>query len=471
MLQPQFEKNFDSWRLVARDLIANGTSPNQINWNQDVLSLFSFEAGENNLSASRQKNQKSNLMIAVPPEFIELAKLVSYARDDDRWNLLYRILFRLRFENANLLKISVDADIQKAESLQKSVRHDIHKMHAFVRFKKNIVEGEDIYVAWHRPEHLTVRPGTPFFARRFGDRRWSIFTPDESAHWDLKELTFGPGIQQNEFKATDDWDEVWKTYYKSIFNPARIKIKMMKSEMAPKYWSSMPETSLIQDLIREAPLRLQNMIENQNRAAVVDPHLTLPELKIAAQSCTACPLYAQATQSVFGVGPHDAEIMIIGEQPGDQEDLAGTPFAGPAGAVLDEAFANAGIDRNRIYLTNAVKHFKWTQRGKLRMHQKPTGGEMHACKPWLEAEIAKVKPKIIIALGATAGTAIIGKLPKIGDERGKIITSLKIAPQVILSWHPAAILRASDEAESQLRRKQLADDLRLAIQSVSSFPV
>ena len=350
MLQPQFEKNFESWRKIARDLMLEGTPSGEINWNQEAQSLFSFADIENKTAAPSEKPEKKRLSLSVPPEFIELAKSVSYARYEDRWSLLYRILFRLRYENPNLLKIAVDPDVQKAESLQKSVRHDIHKMHAFVRFKKDVVDGEEVYIAWHRPEHLIVRPGTPFFARRFGDRHWSIFTPDESAHWNLKELSFGPGMQQSEFTATDDWDEVWKTYYKSIFNPARIKIKMMKSEMAPKYWSSMPETSLIQNLVREAPLRLQNMIENQNRAAIVDRQLNLTELKSAAQNCTACPLFSKATQTVFGVGPEDAEIMIVGEQPGDQEDLAGLPFAGPAGAILDEALANAGIDRNKVYL-------------------------------------------------------------------------------------------------------------------------
>lgn len=459
MIQAQFDKTFEGWRKKAREFILEGIPPAQINWSQDELSLFTIE------TAFEKVPLKTELK--VPPDFIHMMENVSYARDENRWNLMYRILFRLVHENPNLLKIPVDPDIREAELLEKSVRKDIHKMHAFVRFKKSEIDGEEVYIAWHRPEHFTVRPGTPFFARRFGDKRWSIFTPDESAHWDLKELTFGPGMEQKDFHTTDNWDELWKSYYKSIFNPARIKIKMMKSEMSPKYWSSMPETSLIAELVREAPKTLQKMAENINTIAVVDNKLSLTELKEKSSSCTACPLYKNATQTVFGVGPENAKIMIVGEQPGDQEDLTGKPFIGPAGELLAQALVQAGINKDSLYITNAVKHFKWIPRGNMRFHQKPSGPEMHACKPWLEAEIRKVKPDVIIALGATAATAIIGKLPKIKDERGKFITNLASASNVIISWHPSAILRSLNDAEQTERYKQLVADLKLAAYTVS----
>ena len=162
-----------------------------------------------------------------------MSEAVAYARDEDRWSLLYRILYRLQHENSALMNVVVDPDILRASGLCKSVRRDIHKMHAFVRFKRALIDGNEVYVAWHRPEHLTLKPGAPFFARRFGDRRWSIWTQEESAHWDLEKITFAPGMEQHEFLTKDNWDDVWKTYYKSIFNPARIKIKMMKQEMTP----------------------------------------------------------------------------------------------------------------------------------------------------------------------------------------------------------------------------------------------
>ncbi len=457
MIQAEFDQTFSGWRKTARDFMIGGIQPDQINWDADKLSLFS------DLSTTFLEKSPLKSDLKVPPELMNLLEMVSYARDDDRWHLMYKILFRMTHENPNLLKIIIDADVHRAELLRKSVRKDIHKLHAFVRFKKSEIDGKEIFTAWHKPEHLTLKPGALFFTRRFGDKPWSIFTPDESAHWDLENLIFGPGLAQSDFHMTDEWDEVWKTYYKSIFNPARIKIKMMKSEMSPKYWSSMPETALIPQLIREAPKNLQKMASNINHAAVVDLSLSLKELKFKASGCTACPLYQKATQTVFGVGPESATIMIVGEQPGDQEDLAGKPFIGPAGEILAEALFKAGIKKEEIYITNAVKHFKWIPRGEKRLHQRPSGPEMHACKPWLEAEIKKIKPQVIIALGSTAATAITGKLPKIKDERGKVIKNLACAPQVIISWHPSAILRSSDQSEFDSKTQDLINDLKLAL--------
>ncbi len=458
--QPQFEKTFESWRTAARDLVLREVHPEEIHWHEDTPSLFSLN------SNSDKKFSAGSRPLTVSADFLSLAKTVSFARDEGRWALLYRILFRLRIENPNLLQIAVDPDVLRAQLLKKSVSRDIHKMHAFVRFKKSEIDGEELYLAWHKPEHLIVHAAAPFFVRRFGDRRWSIFTPDESAHWNLETLTFGPGMEQHAFQTRDEWDEVWKTYYKSIFNPARIKVKAMKAEMAPKYWSSMPESALIPELIRDAPARLQSMAKNHREAAVVDPTASLKSLKESAKSCKACPLYKTGTQTVFGSGQRISKIMIIGEQPGDQEDLAGLPFVGPAGKVLMKALADAGVSVDDVYLTNAVKHFKWTPQGKRRLHQKPNGREMNACKPWLEAEIAQVKPEIIIALGATAGTAVLGRLPKISTERGRIISDLTIASAVIVTWHPSAVLRSTTDDEARRRLEDLRSDIELAAQFV-----
>ena len=463
MITSQFKANFESWRKEARKHLMAGVTPDKINWGSQDTLFTEFNFNESFVPVVLKSEFK------VSPEFIELAKTVSYARNTDRWDLLYRILFRLQYENPQLLNITVDSDIRKAELLVKSIRRDIHKMHAFVRFKKEIVMTkngeEEYYVAWHKPEHLITQIATPFFARRFGDRKWSIYTPDESAHWNLEKLTFGAGLEQREFTTKDDWDEVWKTYYRSIFNPARIKIKMMKSEMPVKYWSSMPETELIKELIREAPKRLQEMAKNQNTKAVVDVNLSIDELREKAKSCKACPLYAKATHTVFGAGSKDAHVMIVGEQPGDQEDIAGLPFVGPAGEILDQALAKANLRREDIYLTNAVKHFKWSshtvREEKMRLHQKASGAEAHACKPWLEAEIAQIKPKIIIALGATAATALLGRLPKISEERGKFFT-MNAHTKIVISWHPTVILRTDDANEKKLYLQQLSDDLKLA---------
>ena len=175
----------------------------------------------------------------------------------------------------------------------------------------------------------------------------------------------------------------------------------------------------------------------------IPPDPTLSELREAAESCTGCPLYRNATQTVFGAGPAKARLMLVGEQPGDVEDLEGLPFVGPAGRLLDRALAEAGIDRPRVYVTNAVKHFKWVQRGKRRLHSKPGAREIQACYPWLEAEIATLKPQIIVCLGATAAQALLGRSFRVSQRRGEFIAS-PLAPHVMATIHPSSLLRAPD---------------------------
>jgi uracil-DNA glycosylase family protein len=170
---------------------------------------------------------------------------------------------------------------------------------------------------------------------------------------------------------------------------------------------------------------------------------TLDQLRGAAESCTACPLYRNATQTVFGAGPASSRVMLVGEQPGDVEDIEGLPFVGPAGQLLDRALAEAGIDRARVYVTNAVKHFKWVQRGKRRLHSKPGAREIQACYPWLEAEIATIKPEIIVCLGATAAQALLGRSFRVSQQRGEFIAS-SLAPHVMATIHPSSLLRAPD---------------------------
>ncbi len=472
MIAVQFEPNLNSWRTEARKLLQSDTPPELISWsteNDQALFLFDDPAETKNFSNDNSLASTSNLLplsttLKVPPEFLTLARFVSCSNNPDRWSLLYRLLYRLKHETSDLLKIAIDIDVRKAQVMMKSVTRDIHKMHAFVRFKcvKSKDENQEIYIAWHRPEHFIVQEAAAFFVRRFGDKPWCILTPERSAYWDLKSLRFGDGVPQHLFQVEDDFEKLWKTYYSSIFNPARLKIKAMKAEMAPKYWSTLPEAELIHDLIRSAPQRLQQMVENQNLQAVVPKVNSLLELNSFAKNCQACPLFKQALHVVCGEGPAPARLMIVGEQPGDHEDIAGKPFIGPAGELLNAQLKIAGIDRENIYVTNAVKHFKFERVGNLRKHKKPTGTEMHACRPWLEEEIKFVKPKVILALGLTAATSLLGRLPKITQERGQIIRDSSFADVIIISWHPAAILRSMDPIEAAERKAQLAMDLKLA---------
>jgi probable DNA metabolism protein len=462
VIHARLEQNFLSWRDRARELLSSNTRPEDIIWSSahEADSLFSLVTrAEGPPQTLVEKTPES---FRVPKEFIDLAQQIACVRDDARWELLYRLLYRLKNESRDLLKITIDPDVNRAHLLLKAIRTDIHKMHAFVRFKRSELDGQEIYLAWHQPEHLIVELAAPFFMRRFGDKAWSIFTPDKSAHWNGEQLYYTDGIPQNQFVVTDDFEKIWKSYYKSIFNPARLNLKAMRAEMPTKHWHTLPEAQLIGELIREAPSRLQAMAKNQNIHAIVPETSDLSQLKKAALGCRACPLHLTGTQTVFGEGAEFAELMIVGEQPGEYEDTGGRPFIGPAGEILDQCLVDAKLDREKIYVTNAVKHFKWKRSGKIRLHQKPSGQEMHSCRPWLEAEIAKVQPRLIVALGLTAGTSLLGRLPKISGERGQILKSHSLNCLILLSWHPSAILRASSEPERQERLAQLKTDLRVA---------
>ena len=194
-------------------------------------------------------------------------------------------------------------------------------------------------------------------------------------------------------------------------------------------------------------------------APLVPEHPTLPKLRAAAAECKACELWKRGTQTVFGEGTARADVLMVGEQPGNDEDLAGRPFVGPAGKLLDRALAAAGIDRTHVYVTNVVKHFKWVAKGKRRIHEKPGSREIAACRPWLEAEIALVKPTVIVCLGATAAQALLGKQFRVSQERGRLVQS-PLARDVTATVHPSSILRAPDNESRHAEMERFVADLK-----------
>ena len=205
----------------------------------------------------------------------------------------------------------------------------------------------------------------------------------------------------------------------------------------------------------------------ETAAPLVPPRPTLVSLRAAAAECKACDLWARGTQTVFGEGARRAAAMLVGEQPGNEEDLSGRPFVGPAGRLLDQALDEAGIERSRTYVTNVVKHFKWEPRGKRRIHAKPDALEIFACLPWLEAELAVVRPQLVVCLGATAAQAFLGKKFKVTRERGKILTS-PLATRVLATVHPSSILRAPDDETRRLEMRRFIDDLKKVAEAIAA---
>ena len=198
---------------------------------------------------------------------------------------------------------------------------------------------------------------------------------------------------------------------------------------------------------------------SRSAPARVPAKASLAALKEAAAGCRACPLWQRGTQTVFGEGQRRALAMFVGEQPGNEEDLAGRPFVGPAGKLLDRALAEAGIDRGRVYVTNVVKHFKWEPRGKRRIHAKPNASEIGACRPWLEAELELIKPEVLVCLGATASQALLGRQFRVSVDRGRVVPSL-LAPHAVATVHPSAILRAPDDQARRTEMKRFVADLK-----------
>jgi DNA polymerase len=421
----------------------------------------------------------------VPAQFVDLAKSVILHRDPQRFALLYRMLWRLRSHH-DLLQLATDPDTAKLESMAKAIRRDEHKMHAFVRFREIGREPKSHFVAWFEPEHHIVELGAPFFARRFADMAWSILTPDLCAHWDGHTVSFSPGVDKSMAPSSDRLEEVWLTYYANIFNPARLKTKAMQKEMPKKYWRNLPEAALIKPLIEKAervtgemiaaealepkkPQRREDIMARSHTTASAEPSNdnSLTALRDEAADCRACALWKDATQTVFGEGPKQASVMMVGEQPGDKEDLAGKPFVGPAGQMLDKALKEAGIIRDKVYVTNAVKHFKFVPRGKFRLHQKPATPEIKACRPWYEREKALVKPELVVAMGATAAQSVFGKIMPVGKTRGRVI-DLEDGTRVLVTVHPSYLLRLPDEDARLREYANFVEDLRIVAAHLSA---
>lgn len=472
----------EGWRRAARTVAEAAVDPADVVWQvagdaPDLLAGDGFADAQQDVTAAPSRS------LRVPRRFPELAELVVCHRDDARFSLLYRILCRLQAE-PKLLEIASDPDVHAAEAMARSVRRDRHKMTAFVRFRR-IERGEGeapAYLAFFEPDHHILRLAAPFFVERFRTMIWTIVTPEARASWDGQELSFGPGGTRAELPGEDSAEDAWRTYYAHIFNPARLKADAMRREMPVKYWHNLPESRLIAPLIRSAGAIEAAMVDIvqttvPRRAAVILAQAERPTaapagdnglevLRREAAGCQRCPLYRDATQTVFGEGLPTADLVFVGEQPGDREDLAGRPFVGPAGALFDRALGEAGIDRKRAYVTNAVKHFKFEPRGKKRIHKKPSIGEIDACHHWLEQELAVLRPRLTVALGATAIRSLTGSSPSVLASRGKVLAS-PLAGPVFVTVHPSFLLRLPDEAAKAVEYGRFVADL-VAIRTLAA---
>ncbi len=465
---------FEAWRAEAREAAARGLPPEALHWALEGEAPSLFDGG------GEMPAEAPARALTVPRDFPPLARLLCAARLPGAFDLAYQLLLRVA-ERPALLKNRADPQIGRAEEIAKNIRRDMHKMKAFVRFREVTPEGaaRRQFLSWFEPEHRIEELMGGFFARRFGDMDWAIVTPEVTLRFTDGELS-QEAVASARPDLEDETEALWKTYYANIFNPARLKVKAMTAEMPKKYWKNLPEAELIPGLIAEAEARMMQMRESAPslppaRAARVLDRLhqpaapALPEgddlarLRAELRGCARCPLAGPAIQAVPGEGPRDASLMIVGEQPGDQEDLSGRPFVGPAGQLFDRLASEAGLDRQAAYVTNAVKHFKFQVRGKRRIHQSPNGNEVSHCRWWLDREITLVKPRLILGLGATAAQALTGQGKGILSRRGRMENGQHGVP-VFLSLHPAALLRQPDALAREEQTRQVRADLRAVAQ-------
>lgn len=473
------ETDIEGWRNAARALLLQEIAPEHIQWRVGQQTHGLFDLPEEEMAPSQQVNQYPTTQFKVSREFIELCRQVILHRDPSRFALLYRLLWRLKAQ-PKLLQLSVDPDVAKAQAMVKAVRRDLHKMKAFVRFREIEMEnGESEFVAWFEPSHHIVQASAPFFTGRFTNMRWSILTPEICMHWDGHALNYTAGASKADAPDEDAGEELWRSYYRSIFNPARLKVSAMLAQMPKKYWRNLPEAPLIAELIADSTQRMQGMIvaqptepqrkivkyvakeETRLPAEAGEMMTALRELNDTMLSSQDFPLAGHATQAVLGQGVAPASILLLGEQPEEQDDLAGQPFSGQAGRLLDQALNAAGIGRSDVYATNVLKHYKFKLQGRRRIPLALEDKDIQTYLPWLRAEIEMVQPSVIVAFGPVAARALTGKGMESEAHRGKLLP-LADGRQVVVTIHPALILSIRDQATKQLRYQQLVKDLALA---------
>ncbi len=465
--------DFGAWRDAARRLCAAGVEPHAVDWSPpgQTGSLFTDAAPPGDLHEQR--------VVFANPQFVEAAERVLCHRDAERFSRLYRILCRLQ-DDRQLLSNPVDDDVMWLRDRDKTIRRDEHKMHAFVRFRKVDEQAtasgmRERFGAWFEPQHRIVELTAGFFVRRFTGMDWAILTPDRSAFWIGQDLSFGEGARREDAPQADAIEDQWRSYYAAIFNPARLKVKSMQQHMPKHYWRNLPEARLIPALTAGASARVNEMRSNAvternsladkvRPALPVSPHENgapaLGAMKAAVDGCRRCPLHRDATQGVAGEGPATAQLMIVGEQPGDQEDLAGRAFVGPAGQLLDKALQQAGVEREKVFITNAVKHFKFEPRGKRRIHSKPNASEIDACRWWLDLERQLVQPKVILGLGASAARGLLGQTASIASLRGQDIETG--GALVRITVHPSHLLRLPDADAKAREYERFVQDIAAA---------
>ncbi len=412
------ETDWDGWRHATRALVLNHVPPSEIDWS---------------VGGPSDALPQAQGTFRVPGALVSMASVAIQARASDRFGLLYGLVWRAQ-NGERVLDLADDPDTRLVRRLALSVRADAHRMRTHVRF---MPAGNGL-LGWYAPAHHVLEANTLLLASRFPDPPFTIVTPDATAHWDGSVARFGVGARGIDDDATlQAW---WDAHGASVLEDARIGTALPPAEALDEQPRPPTRPAL-------GPVVLLG-----------EPDPALLQGALDAASCQRCALHGPATQTVFGEGPAGAPVMFVGEQPGDQEDVIGRPFVGPAGQLLDQAMEEAGIDRRAIYITNAVKHFKFSPRGTRRIHQPPDAGEIQICRFWLDVERVRIRPRLMVLMGASGARAVLGRPVTVTRERGRPFL-LEDGTNAFITVHPSYLLRIPDGEGKAREYRQFVQDL------------
>jgi probable DNA metabolism protein len=470
--RPVLAQSFAEWREAARELLAFEIAPHAVKWiaHEDGGDLFSSAPPQPSEPVATLDPRRAHPTLHLPRTLMDMLQSAACYRVDDRWAFLYRVVWRWQ-QGEQVVLSAADEDGSRLHAMVKAVRREEHDMHAYIRFRERPeAAGAPRFVAWFEPAHDVLPQVAQHFVSRMGRISWMIATPDASVLWDGETLHNTGPLMRSAAELDDAGEALWLTYYRSIFNPARLNAKLMQSHIPSRFWNNLPEGAAVPEMVSNAAAGArrtgQAVAVGQRRGSTIpiaaDQAQPQREAPSTLDQCRRCDLWQHATQAVGGAGPKRARIMLVGEQPGDQEDLAGAPFVGPAGQLLDGVLDEAGLDRSKAYLTNAVKHFKWEPRGKRRLHKTPAQREIEACGYWLDKELEQVRPDVVVALGSTALKAVLGT-PNVTlkDTLGKPIRHG--GRWVVTVYHPSYVLRVPGAESKALARAAMVDGIRLAL--------
>ena len=443
------ELDWDGWRAATRALVRAGVPPEAVSWQIDPTAAAAPPDG------APPGGAPPDGVFAVPRALVALAAQVIQARDPARFALLYRLIWRAH-AGVPVLQDLGDPDLAAARRLALAVRAEAHRMRALIRFLPSADASR--MLGWYAPAHFVLAANAPVFARWYRDAAVSILTPEAGAHWDAAGLRLGPGVDPALLPDDAALLATWAAFGADLLAAA-----------GPPH-SGIPAAENFGETPR--PLDrppLGPVVPGGYGPA--DP--ALRAAAIEAAGCRRCALAGPATQTVFGEGPAAARVMFIGEQAGDLEDVIGRPFVGPAGQKLDQALEEAGIDRRRVWISNAVKHFKFLAQGipgssgRRRLHQTPEAPELEACRFWLDVERVRLRPALLVLLGATAARAVLGRPVTIRRERGRV-QRLAGGEDALVTVHPSFLLRVPDAAAQAREYAAFVADLRVVAERMAA---